>query len=89
MNKKHDWDEVKHYFVTGDKKTLKAVASVFNIPYQSVRRVAAKERWVGCRLVYREFGVYCYTAEAQKKELSAGVRRWEEERFKNLAADDW
>lgn len=83
--KKHDWDKVKQHFVTGDKKTLKAVAAFFNIPYQSVRRKAAKERWAGCRLVYREFGVYCYTAEAQKKEFA--TRMWRLE--KKLAADDW
>lgn len=58
MKPKHNWQLIKQTFVTGDKTTLKALASRFNVPYQSVRRKAAKEDWHGCRLSYRYKGFF-------------------------------
>lgn len=45
---KHDWEEAKKYYINAgwlSGVTLETVAEHFNIPYQSVRRRAAKERW--------------------------------------------
>lgn len=44
----HDWQAARDYYVSAGWRNgvfLQDVAERFNIPYQSVRRRAAKERW--------------------------------------------
>lgn len=49
MNLKYDWDWMREYYARSCKSrtSLKDVSELFNVPYQTVRRVAAKENWVG------------------------------------------
>ena len=44
----HNWESAKEYYINAgwlNGVFLQDVAEQFNIPYQSVRRRAAKERW--------------------------------------------
>ena len=55
---KYPWDEMKEYFFMQhdpphNKITLRDVSERFNVPYQTVRRVAGKENWHGDRAVFR------------------------------------
>lgn len=43
-NKKYDWDEAKVFFLRSGV-SLKRVSEVLNIPYQTVRRRSAQEKW--------------------------------------------
>lgn len=49
MNLKYDWDWMREYYVRSCKNrtSLKDISELFNVPYQTVRRVAAKENLVG------------------------------------------
>lgn len=45
---RHDWETAKEFYISAgwlSGVTLETVADRFNIPYQSVRRRAAKEKW--------------------------------------------
>ncbi len=51
---KYSWDELKWYFfhenTPGEKLiSLKDVSEVYGVPYQTVRRYAAKDNWHGDR----------------------------------------
>jgi len=53
---KYDWPAVERYFIDlgfESRVSLKEISEKFNIPYQSVRRYAAKHEWHNRR--YREW----------------------------------
>lgn len=55
-NKKYNWDVVERYFIDSGEQsgiTLKDVSEKFDIPYQTVRRYAAKREW--CSRRYRNW----------------------------------
>lgn len=48
MAEKHDWEAAKAFYISGGWRqgvTLQLTAERFRIPYQPLRRRAAKERW--------------------------------------------
>ncbi|OJH16024.1 hypothetical protein BLX88_26035 [Bacillus obstructivus] len=48
MNKKYDWNSIERYFMECGQEsgiTLKDISDNFVIPYQSIRRYAAKHNW--------------------------------------------
>ncbi|WP_375199493.1 hypothetical protein [Bacillus sp. RS11] len=50
MNMKYDWDWMREYYVRSQQNSrtsLKDVSKLFGVPYQTVRRIAAKENWIG------------------------------------------
>jgi len=50
LNLKYDWDWMREYYARSQQNSrtsLKDVSELFGVPYQTVRRVAAKENWVG------------------------------------------
>jgi len=57
---KYEWDKLKWHFFHDfnpihDRITLKDVSDRYNVPYQTVRRYAAKDRWHGDRAWMRAF----------------------------------
>lgn len=45
---KYDWKAVEEFYLEGDyteRLSFKQISEVFNIPYQTVRRYAAKHDW--------------------------------------------
>ena len=57
MNNKYDWDWVREYYSRSQQNsrtTLKELATLFDIPYQTIRLVAAKENWVGHVTIFRD-----------------------------------
>ncbi|UDK95242.1 hypothetical protein EYB33_02780 [Lysinibacillus sphaericus] len=49
-NIKYDWDWMREYYARSQKNSrtsLKDVSELFGVPYQTIRRVAAKENWIG------------------------------------------
>lgn len=48
LTSEYNWEAVKEFYLKTEwlsGVTFKTLANAFNIPYQSVRRRAAKERW--------------------------------------------
>lgn len=72
---KYDWDEMKWYFFheydpVSNRITLKDVAIKFDVPYQSIRRYAAEDNWIGDRAWMRAFGGPPQTKEEREREVN-------------------
>ena len=94
---KYDWDWMREYYARSQENSrtsLKDVSEIFEVPYQTVRRVAAKENWIGNVAVCRcaELIEYFPNTEYQEKYLKLAVslahRDYEKlEEMQRL--DDW
>ncbi|EON73838.1 hypothetical protein [Lysinibacillus sphaericus] len=77
MNLKYDWDWMREYYARSckSKTSLKDISALFNVPYQTVRRVAAKENWIGNVAVCRcaELIEYFPNMEYQEQYLKMAV----------------
>lgn len=72
MNIKYDWDWMREYYARSQQNSrtsLKDIASLYGVPYQSVRRKAAEENWVGMAAVFRERIQYFKDLETQSQYL--------------------
>ncbi|MFJ6207339.1 hypothetical protein [Lysinibacillus sp. NPDC092081] len=78
MNLKFDWDWMREYYARSQcisRTSLKDVSKLFGVPYQTVRRVAAKENWIGNVAVCRcaELIEYFPSVEYQERYLELAV----------------
>ncbi|RIJ64155.1 hypothetical protein [Rummeliibacillus sp. POC4] len=72
MNTKYDWDWPRSYYARSQRNgrtTLKDVSTLFGIPYQTVRRKAATENWVGHVAIFRDKIEYFPNLEYQERFL--------------------
>gem|GEM_PF-3345375 len=77
-NIKYDWDWMREYYARSQlnsRTSLKDISKLFEVPYQTVRRVAAKENWIGNVAICRcaELIEYFPNTEYQEKYLKLAV----------------
>lgn len=48
-NNKYDWKKIEQHFLENKQCSLKLLSETFEIPYQSVRRYAGKNKWHNLR----------------------------------------
>lgn len=53
-NLKYDWDLVYLFFLRSGA-TLKQTSELLGIPYQSVRRVAGKDKWCNYQWILKQY----------------------------------
>jgi len=73
-NNKYDWDWMREYYARSQlnsRTSLKDISKLFEVPYQTVRRVAAKENWISNVAICRcaELIEYFPNTEYQEKYL--------------------
>ena len=76
MNNKYDWNWVREYYARSQQNShtsLKELATLFNIPYQTIRLVAAKEGWVGHVALFRGQIDYFTDKQHQQRYLAVAV----------------
>lgn len=72
MNVKYDWEWMREYYARSQRNSrtsLKDIAALFDVPYQSVRRKAAEENWGGLLVYFREYIEYFPSLEVQQQFL--------------------
>lgn len=97
VNLKYDWDWMREYYARSQKNSLtslKDVSQIFEVPYQTVRRVAAKENWIGnvavcrCAELIKYFPSVAHQEQYLKLAVSLAHRDYEKlEEMQRLG--DW
>lgn len=76
MNLKYDWNWMRAYYARSwcnSRTSLKEISELFNVPYQTVRRVAANENWVGHVVIFRDKIEHFQSSEYQEKYLKLAI----------------
>lgn len=76
MNDKYNWDWMREYYMRSQENSrtrLKDVATLFDVPYQTVRRKAGQENWVGNAAVFSDKISYFKDQKIQKRYLELAV----------------
>lgn len=76
MNEKYDWGWVCEYYMRAQKNnkpSLKEISILFDIPYQTVRRKAEKENWIGNSATYIKGISYFKDQQAQEDFLKLAI----------------
>jgi len=97
LNFKFDWDWMREYYSRSQKNSrtsLKDISELFGVPYQTVRRVAAKENWIGnvavcrCAELIEYFPSVAHQEQYLKLAVSLAHRDYEKlEEMKRF--DEW
>lgn len=72
MNSKYDWEWMREYYARSQRNSstsLKDIAVLFDVPYQSVRRKSAEENWGGLLVYFREYIEYFPNLKVQQQFL--------------------
>lgn len=76
VNVKYDWQWPREYYARSQclkKTSLKEVARIFNVPYQSLRRVAAIEEWQGHVFICSNLGLIEHFETVQQQDIFADI----------------
>lgn len=76
MNNRYDWDWVRSYYVRSQRNSrtsFKELSKLFKIPYQTIRRKAAQEGWVGHTVWFRTQIKYFENMDFQREFLSLAI----------------
>jgi hypothetical protein len=83
---KYDWSTAERSFIQApdrDRVTLKDISSRHNIPYQTIRRYAAKHRWISrrdtihyeARKLQQPITKYPYSTRGMPKNMAHMLQR--------------